>query len=82
MRRQVCWTERVEDGVAVDVRVTLHVGKVDWQFLRSDQERWDYGTPPTAAQWDALEQRLRDRYQRGQIGLTKELQWVRKARQG
>jgi len=24
--------------------------------------------------------RLRQRYQRGQIGLTKELEWVRKAR--
>lgn len=81
MRRQVCWTERAEDGVNVDIRVTVHGNRIQWQFLRADQERWDYDTPPTDAQWDALEQRLRNRYQRGQIGLTKELEWVRRARQ-
>ena len=80
MRRQVCWTERAEDGVAVEIRVTLHAGEVKWQFLRADQERWDYASAPAAAQWDDLEKRLQNRYQRGQIGLTRELEWVRQAR--
>jgi hypothetical protein len=81
MRRQICWTERTEDGTAVDIRVTLHAGTVKWQFLRADQEGWDYQSAPSAAQWEGLEQRLRNRYQRGQIGLLKELEWVQKARQ-
>ncbi len=81
MRRQVRWTERETDGVAVDIRVSVQAGRVRWQFLRADQERWDYDRAPTPEQWDSLEQRLRNRYQRGQIGLTKELEWVRKARQ-
>lgn len=80
MRRQVCWTEQAEDGVAVDIRVTLHAREVKWQFRRADAERWDYDSEPTAAQWEALVQRLQNRYQRGQIGLSKELEWVRKAR--
>jgi hypothetical protein len=82
MRRQICWTERGEDGVAVGIRVTVSIGDIRWQFLRADQERWDYDSRPTEAQWDGLELRLRNRYQRGQIGLLKELEWVRKARQG
>lgn len=80
MRRQICWTERADDGVAVEIRVTLHAGTVKWQFLRADQERWDYESAPTLEQWTDLERRLQDRYQRGQVGLKKELGWVRQAR--
>jgi hypothetical protein len=80
MRRQICWTERAEDGVGVEIRVTIHAGEVKWQFLRADQERWDYDLPPSAEQWDDLERRLQNRYQRGQVGLKKELEWVRQAR--
>ena len=80
MRRQICWTERAEDGGAVEIRVTIHAGEVKWQFLRPEQERWDYETPPSAAQWAELEQRLQNRYQRGQVGLKKELEWARQAR--
>ena len=64
-----------------EIRVTIHAGEVKWQFLRAEQERWDYDTPPTEAQWADLEHRLQNRYQRGQVGLTKELAWVRRARQ-
>ena len=80
MRRQICWTERTEDEGAVEIRVTIHAGEVKWQFLRADAERWDYDSAPSAAQWAELEKRLRDRYQRGQVGLTKELEWMRQAR--
>lgn len=80
MRRQICWTEREDDGVNLDIRVTIHAHEVKWQFQRADAEAWDYDRRPTLAQWDGLELRLRQRYQRGQIGLTKELEWVRKAR--
>ena len=38
MRRQVCWTERGADGVNVDIRVTVHVSRIQWQFLRADRE--------------------------------------------
>ncbi len=80
MRRQICWTERTDDEGAVEIRVTIHAGEVKWQFLRPDAERWDYDSAPSVAQWTELEKRLRDRYQRGQVGLTKELEWVRQAR--
>ena len=68
MRRQICWTERVEGSVAVEIRVTLHAGEVKWQFLRAEEERWDYDAAPSAEQWTELERRLQDRYQRGQVG--------------
>jgi hypothetical protein len=80
MRRQICWTERAEDEVTLEIRVTIHAGEVKWQFLRSDQERWDYEATPSEAQWLDLERRLQNRYQRGQVGLKKELEWVRRAR--
>jgi hypothetical protein len=80
MRRQICWMDRADGGGAVEIRVTIHAGEVKWQFLCPDAERWDYDTPPTPAQWAELERRLQDRYQRGQVGLKKELEWVRQAR--
>ena len=47
MRRQVCWMEKQEDGVKLEIRVAIEQGKVKWQFKRSDEEKWDYDTAPT-----------------------------------
>lgn len=68
------------DGVKREVRVTLDSHGAKWQFKRADQERWDYDSSPTADDWDALENILTRRGQRGrQIGL---LERVRKMRPG
>lgn len=81
MRRQIRWTERLDDGTKVKIRVSFHGHTIKWQFKRSDEREWDYDSPPTKAQWDELEQRIMNRYQRGHVAITKELKLVRKMRQ-
>lgn len=80
MRRQIRWTDKLPDGVKRDVRVSVHGGTIKWQFLRSDKAGWDYDTPPTPEDWDALEQRLLDRYNRGHVAIEKILNLVRRER--
>lgn len=67
MHRQICWTEKNEDGVRREVRVTVCRGDIKWQFKSDDDERWDYTTPPTPADWDNLLERAENRYQRRNI---------------
>ena len=81
MRRQIRWTERLDDGTKTRIRVSFHGQAVKWQFKRGGEREWDYDTLPSEAQWDALEQRILDRYQRGHVAITKELDVVRNARQ-
>jgi hypothetical protein len=65
VKRNVEWVEKLEDRVKREVRVSFP-GKrqVKWQFKRSDEERWDYDTPPTLDEWDILEERLSGMYNR------------------
>lgn len=79
MRRQVCWIARTEDGVKREVRVAFHKGGLRWQFHRSDREEWDYDSPPTAEDWDALLLRMVNRYQRRNVPYE-ELELVRRLR--
>jgi hypothetical protein len=79
MMRQVCWNERLEDGVRREVRVAVQRGQVKWQFKRTDEEHWDYTTPPTRADWDALVERMEDRYQRRNVSHD-DLELVRRER--
>jgi len=78
MMRQVCWIEKLEEGVKRDVRVGVEGGKVKWQFKRSDQERFDYTTPPTREDWDHFLERMENRYQRRNVSYD-DLQLVRSA---
>ncbi len=64
MQRQICWVDRIEDGVKREVRVTIQRQEVKWQFKRSDEERWNYDSPPSADDWDLLLQKVENRYQR------------------
>jgi hypothetical protein len=80
MKRQIRWTERLEDGVKKDVRVSFHGDDIKWQFRRSDSKYWDYETPPTSEEWDELEDRILKRYQRGHLAIEKELELVRRKR--
>ncbi|MBU1910030.1 MAG: hypothetical protein KJ726_08285 [Verrucomicrobia bacterium] len=65
MKNLIQWTARLPDGVKREVRVTVRRQHLKWQFKRSDEERWDYVSPPTAEDWDRLEDVLRRRAGRG-----------------
>jgi hypothetical protein len=77
MRRQVCWVEKMEDGVKREIRVAIEQGKVKWQFKRADEEKWDYDSAPTAEQWAELAEKMERRYCRRNVPL-KDLEIIRK----
>ena len=64
MHRQICWVDRLEEGVKREIRVTIQRGEIKWQFKRSDEERWDYDGPPSREDWDSLLEKVENRYQR------------------
>ncbi len=77
MKKDIGWTERMEDGVKRETRITFLPGdRIKWQFKRSDQERWDYDTPPTKADWDTLLEKAEGFYNRRRATL-KHLECVR-----
>lgn len=67
MRRQLCWTERLEDGLKREVRVAFHGKGLRWQWKRSDQESWVYDKPPTTADWNSIEALAENWYQRHRL---------------
>ena len=80
MRRQICWEEKLEEGVKREIRISFPGGnKIKWQFKRSDMAEWDYDSPPTLEDWDALLTRSEARYTRRRMPF-KDLELVRKAR--
>ncbi|QHI68647.1 hypothetical protein [Tichowtungia aerotolerans] len=65
MKRDIEWKERLDDGVKRTVRVKFPgKGQIKWQFKRSDEESWDYDTPPTPEDWAALEEKVDHLYHR------------------
>jgi len=47
------------------IRITfLGHGKIKWQFKRSDEDFWDYDTPPTSTDWNTLEEKMEGLYNR------------------
>jgi len=81
MKRQIRWTEKTADGDKVDIRVSFHGKNVKWQFKGAGMKEWRYNQIPTDEQWDALELRVKNRYQRGHVSIDKTLEQVRKLRQ-
>ena len=82
MRRQVCWVQKLDDGIKREVRVTFISGdKIKWQFKRSDMAEWDYDTPPTEEEWAMLESKTSNRYRFRSAGIN-DLKRVRRLRQG
>ena len=77
--RQICWIEKLDDGVKRDVRVSVQRGHVKWQFKRSDQDRFDYDSPPTRDDWDNFMERMENRYHRRNVSFD-DLELVRVAR--
>ena len=79
MMRQICWIEKLDDGVKRDVRVSVQRGHVKWQFKRSDQDRFDYDSPPTRDDWDNFMERMENRYHRRNVSFD-DLELARVAR--
>lgn len=67
-KHDIEWVEKLEDRVKRKVRITfLATGKIKWQFKRSDEEFWDYDTPPTLDDWEALEDKCDSLYHRRRL---------------
>jgi len=65
VRRRIEWTERVERGVKLTVRVTFPgKGQVEWRFTRSDEDGPDPDRRPSAEDWEALEEKVEGLYNR------------------
>jgi len=65
LRRKIEWTEKIDGGVKLKVRVTFPGrGQVQWQFVRSDEDGPDPDCRPSADDWEALEEKLEGLYNR------------------
>ncbi|MDK2858596.1 MAG: hypothetical protein PWQ29_1050 [Verrucomicrobiota bacterium] len=80
MKRDIEWKEMLEGGVKRTVRIHIQAGKVKWQFKRSDEERWDYDTPPSSEDWEALETKMDQLYHRRRASY-KDFELVREMRE-
>jgi hypothetical protein len=82
MSRPVAWTDRLEDGVKREIRVTF-VGKdaIRWQAHRSDTRAWEYDFLPTEENWARLEDTVAGRYRRRSVPL-KCVELIRRLRSG
>ena len=70
MKRDIEWKEKLDDGVKRVVRVKfLGQGNLKWQFKRSDEDRWDYDTPPTSEDWETLVEKVDALYHRRRAAL-------------
>lgn len=80
MKRDIEWIEKLDEGVRRKVRVKFpgH-GKVTWQFRRSDEQQWDYDSPPTDDDWAALEDKVDALYHRRRAAY-RDLQLVQQLR--
>ena len=77
MKADIEWVEKT-DGIKRKIRITfIGHGKVKWQFKRSDEEMWNYDTPPSASDWDTLEEKMEALYNRRRASF-KNLELVRK----
>lgn len=80
MKRDIEWIDKLEDGVKRTVRINFPgQGKIKWQFKRSDEEKWDYDTPATAEDWEALEKKMDALYHRRRAAF-RDLELVKRMR--
>ena len=78
MKADIEWVEKLEGGVKRKIRITfLGKGNMKWQTKRSDEDFWDYDTPPTSDDWNTLEEKVEAFYNRRRTPF-KNLELVRK----
>lgn len=76
MKRDIEWVEKCENGLKRKIRVKFPgSGKIKWQFKRSDEDQWDYDSPPEASDWSILEEKVDALYHRRRAAY-KDLQLV------
>ncbi|QBG45992.1 hypothetical protein EGM51_00655 [Verrucomicrobia bacterium S94] len=80
MKADIEWTEKLENRVKRKVRITFP-GKtlMKWQTKRSDEETWDYDTPPTLEDWDNIVEKVDVLYHRRRLPYHR-LELVKKLR--
>jgi hypothetical protein len=77
VKADIEWIEKLDSGIKRKIRITFQGhGHVKWQFKRSDEEAWDYDTPPDADDWNTLLQKVEALYNRRRIPF-KNLELVR-----
>lgn len=82
MKADIEWVEKLDDGIKRKIRITfLGKGRMKWQTKRSDEEYWDYDTPPSATDWNHLEEKMEALYNRRRASF-KNLELVRKLKKG
>jgi len=65
VKADIEWVEKLEGGVKRKIRITfLGKSRMKWQTKRSDEEFWDYDTPPTSDDWNTLEEKMGALYNR------------------
>jgi hypothetical protein len=80
MKRDIEWTEKLEDGTKRIVRVNFFGdGKILWKFKSTGQERWDNHSAPSEEDWSILEGKVKGRHNRCRSTLI-ELELVRALR--
>jgi hypothetical protein len=80
VKADIEWVEKLDDGVKRKIRITfLGKGNMKWQTKRSDEEMWDYKTPPSSDDWNHLEEKMESLYNRRRASF-KHLELVRKLR--
>ena len=80
MKADIEWVDKLENRVKRTARLTfLGQEKVKWQTKRSDEEFWDYDTPPTAEDWEHLETKMASLYNRNRMPFEK-LELIRRLR--
>ena len=62
MKADIEWVEKLENGIKRKIRITfLGKGNMKWQTKCSDEEIWDYDTPPSTEDWDTIESKMESR---------------------
>lgn len=79
MRRPICWVDRECEEGKREVRVSFHGDTIKWQFLPNGAEQWDYDSKPSEENWNQLQQKLADLWQRGHT-CNAEMELVKKLR--
>jgi carbonic anhydrase len=80
VKADIEWVEKLDDGIKRKIRITfLGKGKMKWQTKRSDEEMWDYDTPPSPADWENIEEKVDALYHRRRTPY-KNLELVRQLR--
>ena len=65
MKADIEWVEKLDGGIKRKIRITfLGKRKMKWQTKRSDEEMWDYDTPPSPDDWHNLEEKMEALYNR------------------